>query len=96
MDKFMAAVAAHQAWYASHGFPDIIFAAKLLERDPQTHAMIYSGTQVATYHYSKAGGPPTAHDAAWDAYVKLYSETSNIKETHINCVPAAQAPAALR
>jgi len=96
IDKFMAAVAAHQAWYKSHGFSDVIFAARVAERDPQTKKWAFSNTQVLTYHYSKVGAPPAKHDAAWDAYVKMYNETSSIKESHLNCVPAAGAPASLK
>lgn len=96
IDKFMAAVAAHQAWYASHGLTDVIFAARVLERDTPTSAFAYSDKQVQTYHYSKPGGARPARDAAWDAYVKLYSETSTIKETVLSCVPIADAPASLK
>jgi LPS sulfotransferase NodH len=96
IDKFMAAVAAHQAWYASHGFSDIVFAARVISRDPQTHAFSYSDTQMVTYHYSRPNNPPTTHDAAWDAYVKLYNETSTIKESYFQCVPAAGVPASLK
>lgn len=96
IEKFMEAVAAHQAWYASHGYPDIVFAARVVERDPGTNTITLSNKTVLTYHYSKGPVPPAAHDAAWDAYVKLYNETSTIKETHMNCVPAAGVPAALK
>lgn len=96
MDKFMAAVAAHQAWYKSHGLSDVIVAARVLQRDPQTHAFSYSDKQVLTFHYEKAGGPPPTHDADWDAYVKMYNETSSIKETTVVCVPLVAAPASLR
>jgi|BarGraIncu00222A_1022003.scaffolds.fasta_scaffold89675_2 hypothetical protein len=96
MDKFLAAVAAHQAWYVSHGYSDVIFAAKIAERDPQTKTWAYSDKLVMTYHYSKGSVPKSAQDAAWDAYVKLYNETSSIKESHMNCVPAAGLPASLK
>ncbi|MDR3777186.1 MAG: hypothetical protein P4K97_09845 [Terracidiphilus sp.] len=96
MEKFMAAVAAHQAWYTSHGYADIVFAARIAERDPQTKTFAYSDKLVMTYHYSKGPGPNGAHDAAWDAYVKMYNETSTIKESHLNCVPEAGLPASLK
>jgi len=95
MNQLMAAVDAHQAWYKSHGYSDVIFAARILVRDPNTHAQSYSDTQIATYHYTKSQVPMSAHDAAWDAYVKLYSDCSNIKETITQCVPAFALPAAL-
>ena len=96
MDKFMAAVAAHQAWYASHGYSDVVVAAPIMERDPQTHVESYSKKQVLTLHYEKPGTASPTHDAAWDAYVKMYSETSTIKETTVACVPMAAAPASMK
>jgi hypothetical protein len=96
LEKFMAATAAHKAWYASHGYPDVIFAARILVRDPKTGAFSYSDKQVLSYHYTKSAVPPASHDAAWDAYVKMYRETSTIKSTYVNCVPAAHAPASLK
>jgi len=96
MDKFMAALAAHQQWYASHGYPDVIFAARVLMRDPQSGAFSYSDKQVMTYHYQKPGGSSPVHDAGWDAYVKLYNDTSTIKETSLSCVPMAGAPASMK
>jgi hypothetical protein len=35
VDKFKAAVAAHQAWYASHGYKDIIFESPVLVPTPR-------------------------------------------------------------
>ncbi len=96
IDKFMAAVAAHQAWYTSHGLSDVILAARILVRDPKTSTFSYSDTQIQTYHYSKPGGPRMPHDAAWDAYVKLYDATSTIKETTFSCIPMEGAPASLK
>jgi hypothetical protein len=80
----------------SHGLTDIIFAARVMERDPQTGAFSYSDKRVQTYHYSKPDGPRPTHDAAWDAYVKRYNDTSTIKETTLSCVPAAGVPASLK
>jgi len=94
MEKFMAAVDAHKAWYASHGYKDdIIFASRIAERDPATGKWTYSATDVLTFHYYPAGPAkmPT-HDAAWDAYTKLYSESSTIKETTQVCIPKGMVP----
>jgi len=96
VDKFMAATAAQQAWYSSHGFSDVIFAARVIVRDPQTHALSYSDKEFVTCHYGKPGGPQVVHDAAWDAFVKMYNETSTIKETFFQCVPAAGVPGGLK
>jgi hypothetical protein len=97
MDKLMAAVAAHQAWYSSHGYSDIVVAARIIERDPQTHAQSYSDKQALTFHYikdDKSASPK--HDEAWDAYVKMYNETSTIKDSYVACVPMEAAPASMK
>lgn len=96
MEKFMAAVSAHQAWYKSHGFSDVIVAARLLVRDPETHRFSFSNTEMVTYHFSKTDEPEPKHDAAWDAFVNMYKETSTIKESYFNCAPSEVAPAALK
>jgi len=86
VDKFMAAVAAHQAWYTSHGFKkNQIVVAQISVQDPATKAWSFSDKKFITYHIN----PPAnaVHDAAWDAYVKLYSETSKITEAYSTCMP---------
>jgi hypothetical protein len=94
MDTFLSAIKAHQAWYKSHGYPDdVIVYGKLIVRDPSSNAMVFSDSEVLTYHFF---GPMTqaqpVHDAAWDAYVKLYSDSSTIKETYLTCVPKSAVP----
>jgi hypothetical protein len=96
MEKFKAAVTAQQDWYKSHGFPDVIFAAPVIVRDPTTHAESYSSNEMITYHYIKPGGASPKHDEAWDAFVKMYNETSTIKETYGQCVPIDGAPASMK
>jgi hypothetical protein len=49
-----------------------------------------------TYHYIKPGGASPKHDEAWDAFVKMYNETSTIKETYGQCVPIDGAPASMK
>ncbi len=96
VEKFMAAVAAQQEWYKSHGFPDVIFAGRVIVRDPTTHAESYSENEMVTYHYIKPGKAAPTHDAAWDAFVKMFSDTSTIKETYAQCVPMESAPASMK
>jgi hypothetical protein len=87
MEGFMAAVAAHKAWYRNHGFNDnVIVASRVILRDDKTGAMKYSDAEVVTYHIR----PPKRDgkmDAAWDAYVKLYRDTSDIKSQYMTCMP---------
>jgi hypothetical protein len=88
MDKFLAAVAAQKDWYASHGLPDKIFVTKIIDRD----ASAYSTTQAITYHFYGNGNANPKHDAAWDAFVKMFSESSTIKAGYLSCVPKEMAP----
>jgi hypothetical protein len=87
MQKFLDAVAAHQAWYKNAGTPDQITVMRIIERNPDTKATSYSETQVMTFHIEPADrtqGPP--HDAAYDAFVALYKESSTIKSEYVTCM----------
>jgi hypothetical protein len=56
MQGFMAAVAAHKAWYRSHGFNDnVIVASRVILADDKTGAMKYSDAEVVTYSCPPAG-----------------------------------------
>jgi len=87
VEKFMAAAAANQAWYTSHGFKkNQIVVAQISVQDPTTKAWRFSDKKFITYHIN----PPTSgvvRDAAWDAYVKLYNDTSKIVESYNTCMP---------
>jgi hypothetical protein len=90
IQKFMAAVAAHKAWYRANGFTDNeIVTSRVIIRDEKTNAMKYSDTEVISYHIRAPGPEKTAKlkDAAWDAYVKLYQDTSEIKSEYLTCMP---------
>jgi len=93
VEKFMAAVEAQKAWYKSHGLSDMIFASKMLERDATTRASSYSTTEAMSYHFYPAGDSKTPpRDAAWDAFVKMFADTSTIKVSYMTCIPAAMVP----
>jgi len=90
MNGFMAAVDAHKAWYRSHGYKDnVIVASRVILRDEKTGSMKYSDTEVVTYHVRPPGPKETQakRDAAWDAYVKQYRDTSDIKNEYMTCMP---------
>ncbi len=90
LDGFLAAVAAHKAWYRTHGFADnAIVAARVIVRDEKTKTMKYSDAEVVTHHVRPPGPDQTAakRDAAWDAYVKQYRDTSDIKSEYMTCMP---------
>src|SRR5690349_9997591 len=76
MQKFMAALAAHKAWYRANGVTDNqLIAARVIVRDDKG-AMKYSDTEIVSYHINPPGPSrtPNRGDAAWDAYVKLYQD----------------------
>jgi hypothetical protein len=90
MQGYLAAVAAHKAWYRSHGFNDnVIVASRVIQTDERTGAMKYSDREVVTYHVRPPGTAQTnpKRDAAWDAYVKQYRDTSEIKNEYVTCMP---------
>jgi hypothetical protein len=86
---FMKAVAAHKEWYATHGLKDEIFATRIIVRDEATHAAGYSHKQFLTFHIFPLNTPAEEpkHDEAWDAYVKMYRENSDIKTSYQICMP---------
>lgn len=89
MDKFQAAVAAHQAWYRNNGIStNRIFMSRIIVRNPDTKQFAYSDTQVITYHIN----PPSSTsiprgDAAWNAYVQMYRDSSDLKSEYVTCMP---------
>jgi len=89
IEGFMKAVAAHKEWYRSHGLSnDEIFATRIVVRDETTHAQSYSGKEVMTYHiHPVVSQPEPPHDAAYDAFVKLYRDNSDIKQQYNVCMP---------
>ena len=93
VDKFLAAVEAQKAWYASHGYKDDkIFVSQILVRQMDTTNFSYSGKQMMTYHYYTQASSKAVHDAAWEAYVKQYADSSIVKESILNCIPKEMAP----
>jgi hypothetical protein len=90
LPAFLDAVAAHKAWYREHGFKDnVIVASRIIQVDETTRAMKYSDSEVITYHVRAPGPDQTQpkHDAAWDAYVKKYRDSSSIKTEYVTCMP---------
>ncbi|HWZ32357.1 MAG TPA: hypothetical protein VNX18_13550 [Bryobacteraceae bacterium] len=89
MDGFMKAMAAHKAWYRSHGVMDNeIFGAPIVIRDEKTHARSYSDKEIMTYHVNPPSGDrDPKQDDAYAAFVKLYRDNSDIKVAYNVCLP---------
>lgn len=89
---FLDAVAAHKAWYRANGITDNdIFAVRVIVQDEKTKAFSYSDKEIMTYHVNPPGPArtPKRGDAAWNAYVKMYRDNSDIKTELMTCMPKA-------
>jgi hypothetical protein len=82
MDKFLQAVAAQKAWYQSKGSPDTITVERVID----TKAGAYSTTQAITNHIQPPSSKQPAHDAGYDAFVALFSDSSTIKSSFVTCM----------
>ncbi len=96
IDQYMQALALHKAWYQKHGYKDQIFAARVLERDPQTGTAHFSNHTVLTYHFIEKGSQPPVHDAEWDAYVKAYMNASSLTQSWVSCIPSDHIPVSMK
>jgi hypothetical protein len=86
---FLNAVAAHKAWVFSHGLTkDEITTVPVIVRDEKTHSRAYSDKQFLSIHIHGADGPDPKHDDAYDAFVKMYRDNSDIKSAYDVCLPA--------
>ncbi|RXH57428.1 hypothetical protein [Granulicella sibirica] len=86
MADFLKAVDAHRAWYRAHGFTaNQIYASRVYDQGPNAP---FSETEVLTFHVN----PPTAsrpveQDDAYKAFVKMYRDTSSLKNEYRICMP---------
>ncbi len=86
MDLFLKAVEAQAAWYQSHGLTEhVIYAARISERDAATGTIRDSETQAMSFHFNSLSGPQVPHDAAWNAFVKMFADSSSIKNEYHVC-----------
>jgi len=86
MAKFLAAVAAQQAWYKGAGTTDKIEVMRIMDRDPNTKAYSLSETQAITTHSMSTSAKNPAHDAGYDAFVAMFGASSTIKTTYTTCM----------
>jgi hypothetical protein len=85
LDEFLKAVHDHQAWYAAHGFQDHILVGRILA--PGGGPDGFSETIALTIHTDIASiQAPRDRDAAWDAYVAEYNDSSDVTNQAIVCV----------
>ena len=87
---FMDAVAAHKAWVSSHGLTkDQIITVPVIVRDEKTHERSYSAQQFWSIHIHGSNAPGPKHDDAYDAFVKMYRDNSDIKSAYDICLPSS-------
>jgi hypothetical protein len=87
---FMAAVAAHKEWLSSHGLTkDEIVNVPVIDRDEKTRARSYSNKVFWSIHIHGSSAPDPKHDAAYDDFVKMYRDNSDIKSAYDICLPAS-------
>jgi hypothetical protein len=90
MSDFTAATAAHKAWYRNNGIKDNeIINSRVIVRDQASGAQSYSDSQILSYHINPPSNSkiPNRGDAAWNAYVKQYRDSSEIKNEYVTCMP---------
>lgn len=83
MALYRKAVADHQAWYASHGNKTTV--AFIQVATAKSGKPTYDdGAAMSIVTYDPA--PQPAHDAAYDAFVKEYRDSSTVSEEHRGCM----------
>ena len=86
MDTFLKAAADQQAWYKGKGGPDQIVVMRVMKQAADK-SWAYSDTETLTDHIEPADRKPgaMAHDAAYDAFVALFKDSSTIKNEYVTC-----------
>ena len=88
---FEKAVAAQLAWYRGKGIlTNNIVLAKMYQADGKS----YSQAQAMTIHYNppQSAGISTAPDDGYKAFVKMFNDSSTIKQTYDVCMPKVTVP----
>ena len=83
MDEFRKAVSDHQAWYRAHGGTDKIILGRIITKSPTP---AYATDQAITVHIENPAVQEPGKDAAWNAFVAEYSDSSTITSTTIACL----------
>ncbi len=81
----------HDAWYKSHGVTENKqIVIPLLQYDRVTDSFTKDSSRVSTLHLnSVVSAEAREHqgDAAWDEFIALYNENTEISESVIACLP---------
>jgi len=82
MPKFLDAIAAQKAWYKGTGSSDVIAVERVIDQKSGA----YSTTQALTTHIQASPYKPVTHDAGYDAFVAMFSESSTITVAYVTCM----------
>jgi len=71
---------------------DEIITVPVIVRDDKTHSRGYSDKQFWSIHIHGSNEPDPKHDGAYDAFVKMYRDNSDIKSAYDICLPNHSRP----
>ena len=81
----------HDAWYKSHGVTENKqIVIPLLQYDRDTDSFTKDSSRVSTLHLNSVVSVQAREhqgDAAWDEFIALYNENTEISESVIACLP---------
>ncbi|WP_296597098.1 hypothetical protein [Phenylobacterium sp.] len=76
----------HAAWYRSHGFKENRLLVGPVINGSRGEGWTASETEYASIHMDAPGVPADKRDAAWDAYVKEYRDSSDLTADKFVCL----------
>lgn len=83
----------HDAWYKSHGVTgNKQVVIPLLHYDRETDSFTKDPSRVSTLHLNSVVSAKSREhigDAAWNEFIALYNENTEIEESVIACLPKA-------
>lgn len=83
LETFKKAVAAHNAWYAAGKNATRTTLIRVVKRNGDKFAYDDGAAMTMTVYDTK---PQPTRDAAYAAFVKLYNDSSDVKEEHRGCM----------
>lgn len=83
LETFKKAVAAHNAWYAAGKNATRVTLIRVVKRSDGKVAYDDGAAMTMTVYDTK---PQPPHDDAYNAFVKLYNDSSSVKEEHRGCM----------
>lgn len=83
---FEAAARDHLAWYRGHGISSNRLVVGAVINGDMSKGFTASETEYVSIHMDSPGVPRDKRDAAWDAYVKAYRDSSDLAVDKFACV----------